>query len=150
MSDNGENVHIVQAETMRRFCIAACKEAQLSQEHAELVADVVIQADLRGVDSHGVTRFPHYIEGYKRGSINPDPSIKLVVESGATAVITWSSRITSARKAPGSWRKPAASILLFSIEPPGVTSSSRVYSFGSATISSNPFRDGRSRARTTR
>lgn len=87
MSDKRGDIHIVKAESMRHFCIAACREVKLSQEHAELVADVVLQADLRGVDSHGVTRFPHYIGGYKRGTINPRPSIKVVEESGATAVI---------------------------------------------------------------
>jgi len=41
MLDNTEDIQIVQAESMRRFCVAACKEVQLSQEHAELLADTL-------------------------------------------------------------------------------------------------------------
>lgn len=86
MSDK-EDIQIVQAEPMRRFCVSACKAVQLSQEHAELLVDALIQADLRGVHSHGVIRLPDYIKGYQTGGINPNPSIKVVKESGATAVI---------------------------------------------------------------
>ena len=86
MSDK-EDIQIVQAEPMRQFCVSACKAAQLSQEHAELLTDTLIQADLRGVHSHGITRLPTYVKGYQTGGINPRPSIKVVKESGATAVI---------------------------------------------------------------
>lgn len=86
MSDK-EDIQIVQAEPVRQFCVSACKAAQLSQEHAELLTDTLIQADLRGVHSHGVTQLPSYIKGYQTGGINPRPSIKVVKESGATAVI---------------------------------------------------------------
>ena len=48
-----EDTQIIQAESMRRFCVAVCKEVQLSPEHAELLTDTL---DLRGVHSHGVTR----------------------------------------------------------------------------------------------
>lgn len=82
-----EDIQIVQAESMRRFCVATCKKVQLSPEHAELLADTLIQADLRGVHSHGVTRLPDYIKGYQVGGVNPRPSIKVVKESGATAVM---------------------------------------------------------------
>ncbi len=87
MSDKMGDVQIVQAELMRRFCVAACKKAQLSQEHAELLADALIQADLREVHSHGVIRLPGYIKGYQVGGVNPHPSIKVVKDSGATAVM---------------------------------------------------------------
>ena len=39
MSDKTEDIQIIQAEPMRHFCIVACKEVQLSQEHSELLAD---------------------------------------------------------------------------------------------------------------
>ena len=74
-------------ELMRRFCVVACRKVQLSQEHAELVADTLIQADLRGLPSHGVTRLPDHIKAYQVGRVNPQPSIKVVKESGATALM---------------------------------------------------------------
>ena len=87
MLEKAKDIHIVQTESMRRFCIAACKEVGLSQGHAELLADTLVQADLRGVHSHGVTRLPRCIKGYQIGGVNLQPSIKVVKESDATAVM---------------------------------------------------------------
>ncbi len=86
MSDK-EDIQIVQAEPMRQFSVSVCTAVQLSQEHAKLLTDTLIQADLRGVHTHGVTRLPSYVKRYQTGEINPRPSIKVVKESGATAVI---------------------------------------------------------------
>ncbi|MFC1860118.1 Ldh family oxidoreductase [Chloroflexota bacterium] len=82
-----EDIQVIQAERMRQFCVSTCKAVQLSQEHAELLTDTLIQADLRGTHSHGVVRLPVYVKGYQTGGINLRPSIKVVKESGATAVI---------------------------------------------------------------
>jgi len=87
MIDKAENVHIVQAEVMRRFCVAACEKVGLSPEHAELLADTLLQADLRGIHSHGVTFLSWYIRGYQARGINPQPAIEVVKDSGATAVM---------------------------------------------------------------
>ena len=78
MSDKTEDIQVVQAESMRCFCVAVCKEVQLSQEHAELLTDTLIQADLRGVHSHGATRLSDYVKGYQIGGVNPRPLIKVV------------------------------------------------------------------------
>ena len=44
-------------------------------EDAELGADVLVLADLRGVDSHGVSNMLRsYLGGYQRGEINPVPT----------------------------------------------------------------------------
>ncbi|MFC1993204.1 Ldh family oxidoreductase [Chloroflexota bacterium] len=87
MPDKTEDIQIVQAEAMRRFCVAVYNKLQLSQEHAELLADTLIQSDLRGVYSHGVNRLPDYVIGYQIGGVNPQPKVKVAEESGATAVI---------------------------------------------------------------
>jgi LDH2 family malate/lactate/ureidoglycolate dehydrogenase len=87
MSNGAERIQIVYAESMKQFCAAACKKVHLSQEHAELLADTLVKADLRGVHSHGVARLPAYIVGYQVGGVNPRPVIRIVRESGATAVM---------------------------------------------------------------
>ena len=57
-------------------------------EDAELGADVLVLADLRGVDSHGVSNMLRsYLGGYQRGEINPRPNISIVRETAATASI---------------------------------------------------------------
>lgn len=51
-------------------------------EDAARVAECLVQADLRGVSSHGVGRVPIYIERLRRGLVNPRPA--MTVERPAT------------------------------------------------------------------
>ncbi|MDA1347857.1 MAG: Ldh family oxidoreductase [Chloroflexi bacterium] len=57
-------------------------------EDAALAADVLVLADLRGVETHGVSNTPRdYLTGYSEGEINPRPDWRIVRESPATATI---------------------------------------------------------------
>lgn len=56
-------------------------------EHAQVVADSLVEADLRGVRSHGVMRVPVYVRGLLDGSINSRPSLGRVVDTGPIVVI---------------------------------------------------------------
>ena len=47
----------------------------------------LVNADLRGVDSHGVARLHGYIRLWEEGRINAKPNIKIVHETPSTAVI---------------------------------------------------------------
>lgn len=55
--------------------------------HAQIGAEVLVSADLRGVDSHGVARLSGYIRLWEKGRINPNPNIRIVHESPSTAVV---------------------------------------------------------------
>jgi ureidoglycolate dehydrogenase (NAD+) len=57
-------------------------------------ARMVVWANLRGVDSHGVLRVPRYVDLLKRKSINPKPAMRVERSSGAIAVL-------EADRAPG-------------------------------------------------
>lgn len=46
-------------------------------EHAAQVGDVLVWADLRGVDSHGVERLPSYLSLIERGQMNPKGAPRL-------------------------------------------------------------------------
>ena len=60
----------------------------VGENEATLAAEVLVNADLRGVDSHGVSnQLNSYIKGYGDGSINPLPNWKIVRESSGTATI---------------------------------------------------------------
>ena len=54
---------------------------------AKLAADVLVSADLRGIDSHGVARLIGYVRLWDAERINPTPSIKIVHETPSTAVV---------------------------------------------------------------
>ena len=58
-----------------------------SRDQARLAADVLISADLRGIDSHGVARLIGYVRLWKKGRINTKPNIRVVHETPGTGVV---------------------------------------------------------------
>ncbi|MEP7109932.1 MAG: Ldh family oxidoreductase [Ferruginibacter sp.] len=55
--------------------------------NAETAARVLLSADLRGVDSHGIARLPGYVRLWEVKRINANPTIEIVYETPSTAVI---------------------------------------------------------------
>ena len=58
-----------------------------SETHADTAATVLLSADLRGVDSHGVARLSGYVRLWEKGRINPTPNLQVVHETPGTAVV---------------------------------------------------------------
>lgn len=58
-----------------------------SKEEASLASKVLLSADLRGVDSHGVARLSGYVRLWEAKRVNAKPNIKIVHETPSTAVI---------------------------------------------------------------
>ncbi|MER2998563.1 Ldh family oxidoreductase [Pontibacter populi] len=54
---------------------------------AKLAAEVLLEADLRGVDSHGVARLSGYVRLWEAGRINPTPTMRIVHETPSTATV---------------------------------------------------------------
>jgi len=74
------------ADALRRFTRDVFFVAGLTDEHAKIIADVLVWADLRGVDSHGVTRIPMYLRLLDAGDLNPAPSITIRTDTPAAVV----------------------------------------------------------------
>ena len=64
----------------------------VSLEDAEIVADVTLDADLKGFTSHGLGRFPQYIKGLKYGTIKTDSDIEIEKETISTALLNGNHR----------------------------------------------------------
>lgn len=69
------------------FCKTVLTHVGVSEEDAEVVADALVMANLRGVDSHGVVRLYSYVERILRGLIDPKARPQVVRDFGATCVI---------------------------------------------------------------
>jgi ureidoglycolate dehydrogenase (NAD+) len=54
---------------------------------ARKAADLLVWANLRGIDSHGVLRIPRYMEMVKLGMIDPAAEPRVVSEHGAVALV---------------------------------------------------------------
>lgn len=59
----------------------------LPEADATTVSDSLVEADVRGVSSHGVQRVPAYVAGLKNGSINPRPKLEVVFDGGPRALL---------------------------------------------------------------
>jgi hydroxycarboxylate dehydrogenase B len=54
---------------------------------AAWVARLLVRANLRGHDSHGVIRVPQYVGSIRKGDTNPRPAIQVLHETPTTAIV---------------------------------------------------------------
>ncbi len=78
---------IFPTDTLREFSRRVFLHFGAPERDAEQAADVLVCADLRGIDSHGVARLHSYFEMLSSGRVNPTPKIKVVRSTASTATI---------------------------------------------------------------
>jgi LDH2 family malate/lactate/ureidoglycolate dehydrogenase len=72
---------------LENFCVEVFSQMGCSPAHAKLATDVLLKADLRGIDSHGVARLSGYVRLWEAKRINATPNIKVIHETPSTATI---------------------------------------------------------------
>lgn len=77
----------VRAETLRHFCQQVFERLEVPEEDAAITADVLVAADLRGIDSHGVVRLKRYVDGLRAGVMIANPRVQMIRETPSTALI---------------------------------------------------------------
>jgi LDH2 family malate/lactate/ureidoglycolate dehydrogenase len=77
----------VSAAALTRFASDVFARAGLPRVDAATVAEVLVWANLRGVDTHGVTRIARYVELIENGDMNPRPAIAIRNETPASVLI---------------------------------------------------------------
>ena len=78
---------IVRAAELKRFASALFARAGMTAQHADLVADVLVWADLRGLDTHGVSRIPLYLRLLSNGDMNPRAQISVSRDTPASVLL---------------------------------------------------------------
>jgi L-2-hydroxycarboxylate dehydrogenase (NAD+) len=77
----------VPASDLADFVTRAFVAAGLPKADARILADLMVEADLRGSDTHGVIRLPLYVRRLRAGGINGSPNIRVISERASTALI---------------------------------------------------------------
>lgn len=77
----------VHPERLKAYAARLLEKAGMTPEAAALVADTLVAANLRGVDSHGIVRLPAYINKMQKGGTNPRPHLRVVRDGIATALV---------------------------------------------------------------
>jgi L-2-hydroxycarboxylate dehydrogenase (NAD+) len=72
---------------LQAFVATTFEKLGVPGDDARMAATIMVAADLRGVDSHGVEMLPRKVGYMKLGLIDPTPQIKVVHETTATALL---------------------------------------------------------------
>ena len=78
------------AEELIAFTTRVLTACGMPEADARLGAEVLVEADLMGIDSHGIahlTTHYSYVPGFRSGHVNPTPSIRPLREAAATALL---------------------------------------------------------------
>ena len=71
------------------FMIDVFVKYGVPKEDAEICADVLLESDRRGIESHGCNRFkPIYLDRIKNGTLLPKTEIEILKDTPTTVVIT--------------------------------------------------------------
>ncbi len=72
---------------LKEFALSVFKKIGCPLDQAALATEVLLQADLRGIDSHGIARLSGYVRLWNKKRVNSAPKIRVVHESPSTAVL---------------------------------------------------------------
>ncbi len=83
-----ENRPFVSWDIMGAFLVDAFKGYGVPEEEARICADVLMESDRRGIESHGCNRFkPIYIDRIERGTLLPTTNLEILKETPTTLVM---------------------------------------------------------------
>ena len=77
----------VPVETLRSFIYDVHLKAGVPEEDAETCTKVIIESDIRGIESHGIGRLRYYIQRIKNGQHKISAKYEIVKETPTTAVV---------------------------------------------------------------
>ena len=76
---------IFRAQDLKDYVVRFFTKLDVPEADARIAAEILISADLRGVDSHGVIRLnTYYGSRLRKGLIDPRPNIQILAETPAT------------------------------------------------------------------
>lgn len=88
MNRPAEQSRPVDAGQLRAFSNECLQAAGLRRDHAELLAELLTDSDLRGVRSHGNRAMPRYCRSLQEGRTNPDPDLRVLLETEAAILVS--------------------------------------------------------------
>ncbi len=87
MAVSGQDIS-VRIDRLLAFAEALLRKLGVAEGDARLTARILLAADLRGVESHGMAHLvDFYVRRLQRGQINPQPNVKVVSEAASAATV---------------------------------------------------------------
>ncbi|SKC88453.1 Ldh family oxidoreductase [Ohtaekwangia koreensis] len=73
--------------SLQNFTLDVFRHIGCPEKEATLATEVLLNADLRGIDSHGIARLSGYVRLWEAKRVNAKPNVRIVHESPSTAVV---------------------------------------------------------------
>jgi LDH2 family malate/lactate/ureidoglycolate dehydrogenase len=73
----------IAAERLNQFVVEVTRKAGLPEEQACILADTLVEADLKGIRTHGLLRLPIYVKRMETGAVNVKKEMTVVKETKA-------------------------------------------------------------------
>lgn len=80
-----DNIYAV--TNLETFIETVLQQCRVSAEHARTTALRMLEADLRGMAAHGISRLPSYVKRFEAGGYNLTPDIRCVRETPISALV---------------------------------------------------------------
>jgi L-2-hydroxycarboxylate dehydrogenase (NAD+) len=74
-------------ESLVTFSEAVFRAIGCPDEDARLATKVLLSADLRGIDSHGIARLSGYVRLWEAQRVKADPQVRIIHETASTATV---------------------------------------------------------------
>lgn len=74
-------------DTLKALAYQVFSAIGCPEHDAKSASEVLLSADLRGIDSHGIARLSGYIRLWEANRVNAKPNVKVVYETPSTAVV---------------------------------------------------------------
>jgi LDH2 family malate/lactate/ureidoglycolate dehydrogenase len=78
---------LIAVDKLSKACEKLLEKAGVPRDQAEIIAQVVVEADLRGISSHGILRLPAYIQRVLAGTMTADTQPVVLRERGASLLL---------------------------------------------------------------
>jgi hydroxycarboxylate dehydrogenase B len=82
-----DNDIIISADELRAYAASIVRAGGSTPEEAAKVAAQLVEANLRGHDSHGVSLLPDYVRNVRAGTLKPNQGAEIAKETDVIAVI---------------------------------------------------------------
>ena len=120
---------IIKSDVLTQFATRIFTSAGAEEARAASVATHLVEANLKGHDSHGVGMIPRYVSGIHNGYLVANNDMEIVQDSGAVLLLTaaWDSDRSLAGRRPN-WVSNEPALMAWSVLDPAIT----ITSVGSA------------------
>ena len=75
------------AEKIKQEMTEVLQKLKVNGTSVEIMVNSIVEASLKGIDTHGLALFPHYYEGFSKGRLKKNPQFRILKDHGSAKVI---------------------------------------------------------------